>query len=202
MSRIAGSSYDENDRRNELGFNSYENEEENEIIEDLAQRSFDGSLDAKSNKILNTKIGHEYLLTILDIINHNDSNEAHSKLLDNMMSCLIYHKDPKKYSKRETACAYLDTICDWSDIYREEKSESDNKPYKVKDLYSGYIEFLKDNKDIFKTAYKDSHCRLTRKNFKKMLSQGTIVKDRVKINGKMIWAETAIGLPQKIDWNK
>ena len=202
MSKIAGNNYDEENRSNELGFDPYNNQIEDQIISDLSEKQFSGDLNKENNAVVNTKKSKLYLFAIMDILAGRDSNEEEAKLLDEMLSCFIFHKDPKKYSARETACAYLDTICDWSDIYREENAESDDKIYKISDLYSGYLEYLERNKKIFRSVSTNHHKRISKKDFKTMISRGTIVKSRGQTyEKKRIWSDIAIGLPQKINWN-
>ena len=202
MNRIAGNDYDEENRSNELGFNPYDNQSENQIIEDLSERQYLGLLTKENNVILDKEDSKLYLFAIMDILAGRDSNEEESKLLDRMLSCFIFHKDPKKYSARETACAYLNTICDWSDIYKEENTKPDDKIYKINDLYSEYLNYLEKNKKIFRSVSTNHHKRISKKDFKTMISRGTIVKNRGQTyEKKRIWSDIAIGLPQKINWN-
>lgn len=202
MSRIAGNDYDEGNRENELGFDPYNNQTEDQIIEELSERQFSGLLDKENNAIVNEEDSKMYLFAIMDILAGRDSNEEEAKLLDKMLSCFIFHKDPKKYSARETVCAYLNTICDWSDIYREQNTKPDDKIYKISDLYSGYLDYLEKNKKIFRSISTNHHRRISKKDFKTMISRGTIVKSRGQTYGKKrIWSDIAIGLPQRINWN-
>ena len=174
----------------------------NQIIEDLSERQYLGLLTKENNAILGKEDSKLYLFAIMDILAGRDSNEEEAKLLDRMLSCLIFHKDPKKYSARETACAYLNTICDWSDIYREENTKSDDKIYKIGDLYSGYLKYLEKNKETFRSITTDHHKRASRKDFKTMISRGTLIKNRGQTyKNKRIWSDIALGLPQKINWD-
>ena len=202
MNRISGNDYDEETRSNELGFSPYDNQLENQIIEDLSERQYSGLLTKENNAVLDNEDGKLYLFAIMDILAGRDSNEEEAKLLDRMLSCLIFHKDPKKYSARETACAYLNTICDWSDIYREENTEFDDKIYKISDLYSGYLKYLEKNKEIFRSIATSHNRRISRKDFKTMISRGTLTKNRGQTyKNKRIWSDIALGLPQKNNWN-
>lgn len=202
MRRIAGNDYDEESRSNELGFSPYDNQLENQIIEDLSERQYLGFLTKENNAILNKKDCKLYLFAIMDILAGRDSNEEEAKLLDRMLSCFIFHKNPKKYSARETACAYLNTICDWSDIYREENTKPDDKIYKISDLYSGYLKYLEKNKETFRSISTDNHKRVSRKDFKTMLARGTLIKKRGQTyKNERVWADIVLGLPQKVNYD-
>ena len=198
MSKIAGNSYDEGNRENELGFDPYQNGFDEELSEQLFESSvINNSKKFSENETYNSKSGRIYRRALINILNgYKGKDKEVSDFLNNIHSFLIVSRDTRKYDARETACAFLNkkTNCAFGEINRNSLCISDGKLYNLKKLYQEYLQFLKDNKQCFKHgknfAYK-------KKDFEILIRQNTLVKDRgQKVGKQLLRSSYALGLPK------
>lgn len=72
-----------------------------------------------------------------------DVDEEIAEFLDRIDSVLIYHLKVEDMTKRELLCLFLNQICEWSVIFKNDNNfQNDNKIYKLSDLYSEFKEFV------------------------------------------------------------
>lgn len=200
MSRIAGNSYDESDRRNELGFNPSINGVEDKLVEEMTFKETNGYYIKEINGIADSKGAKLERQAILEIMYGVDCDQKIADFLDKELSKLIYHRRIEDFSPREMACAYLDTMCAWSEILSEEKCELDNQVISVNKLYQGYRRYLEKYKD--KLNFDINKELLSKGNFKKMLeSQTNLYKRNQRINEIRIRSDSIYGLPQYKKWD-
>ena len=200
MSRIAGNSYDESDRRNELGFNPSINGVEDKLVEEMTLKETNGYYIKEINGIADSKEAKLERQAILEIMYGVDCDQKIADFLDKELSKLIYHRRIEDFSPREMACAYLDTMCAWSEILSEEKCELDNQVISVNKLYQGYRRYLEKYKD--KLNFDINKELLSKGNFKKMLeSQTNLYKRNQRINEIQIRSDSIYGLPQYKKWD-
>lgn len=200
MSKIAGNSYDEGDRINELGFDPSINRVEDKLIEEMALKETNGDYVKEINGVANSKEAKLQRQAIIEIMYRVDCDQKIADFLDKELSKLIYHHRIEDFSPREMACAYLDTMCAWSEILSEEKCELDNQVISVNKLYQGYRKYLKKYKD--KLNFDINEELLSKDDFKKMLgSQTSLYKRDQKIGGVQIRSDSVYGLPQYKKWD-
>ena len=200
MSKIAGNSYDESDRRNELGFNPSINGVEDKLVEEMTLKETNGYYIKEINGIADSKEAKLERQAILEIMYGVDCDQKIADFLDKELSKLIYHRRIEDFSPREMACAYLDTMCAWSEILSEEKCELDNQVISVNKLYQGYRRYLEKYKD--KLNFDINKELLSKGNFKKMLeSQTNLYKRNQRINEIQIRSDSIYGLPQYKKWD-
>lgn len=200
MNRIAGNSYDESDCRNELGFDPSINRVENKLIEEMALKEINGNYVKEINGVASSKEAKLQRQATIEIMYGVDCDQKVADFLDKELSKLIYHRRIEDFSPREMACAYLDTMCAWSEILSEEKCELDNQVISVNKLYQGYRRYLKKYKD--KLNFNINKELLSKDDFKKMLgSQTNLYKRNQKIGKIQIRSDSVYGLPQYKKWN-
>lgn len=200
MSKIAGNDYDESDRRNELGFDPSINRVEDNLIEEMALKEINGNYVKEINGVASSKEAKLQRQAIIEIMYGIDCDQKIADFLDKELSKLIYHRRIEDFSPREMACAYLDTMCAWSEILSEEKCELDNQVISVNKLYQGYRRYLKKYKD--KLNFDINKELLSKDDFKKMLgSQTNLYKRDQKIGKIQIRSDSVYGLPQYKKWN-
>ena len=195
MNRIAGNSYDEGNRENELDFDPYANGFNETIIEDIFEEELKNNF--KKDDVSNSLNGTIFKRALIEIMNNYQGEDKEvSDFLNKDHSSLIFHRDPHKYDSRESACSFLNkkTNGAFGEIYRENLCGYDDKIYKISDLYREYKQFLLDNKDFFS---RNKNFIYTLKDFTILISRNTLIKKRGQMyKKKRIRSAIAIGLPK------
>ena len=200
MSKIAGNSYDEGDRINELGFDPSINRVENKLVEEMSLKEIHGDYVKEISGVANSEEAKLQRQAIIEIMYGIDCDQKIADFLDKELSKLIYHHRIEDFSPREMACAYLDTICAWSEILSEEKCELDNQVISINKLYQGYREYLKKYKNNLN--FNINKELLSKNDFKKMLgSQTNLYKRDQRIGKIQIRSDSVYGLPQYKKWD-
>lgn len=130
---------------------------------------------------------------ILNILAGVDNNEEYAKFLDEIDSVLIYHKDLENMTPRELACYYMNRLCDWSIIFKNDYDiQNDRKAYSINKLYAGLKHFVLDELGYSKRklwSYTD---------FREHLRHHAVVKpSHYSFNGINLTAESVCGLDHK-----
>lgn len=133
------------------------------------------------------------MITLLEISLGKDDDKDIPKFLDKINSVLIYHKDPKKWDKREIMCAYMNTICAWSEIFGNDADiYRDNKAYVISDLYAGLQDF------VYNKLKRSKRKLISYPKFKKYLQYNGLIKQHGSThNGKPVKREIVYNLRQK-----
>lgn len=154
------------------------------------------SLEEISRRENNEKLpdnAKEYARAMFEILWGINNNEDSAKLLDSIDSVFIYHTYPKDYSPRETLVSFMNSICCWSVIYKNNNSVYyDSQIISFKELYSEYKDYCKDSLKV-STGQKISY-----KDFKSHIRKHTLIKFKnARHDGVKLRCDTIIGLPQK-----
>lgn len=122
-----------------------------------------------------------------------DNDKKIFDFLERIDSTLVYHTNLKKMSKREILCLYLNTICSWSIIFKEDNDvEDDERIYKLFELYSDFKDFVYNELGLSEKKIIDY------KSFKKHMAHHSNVKPRgTRVDGYRLSAESVVGLPQQ-----
>ena len=163
MSRVTNSNISDETMQKMVG-NNYSDDEWEEIdwmmMRALIQRDMDKNEDAK-----------HLMRAIMSIRTNYDKDEDTSDFLDEIDSTLIYHRDPKKWTKREIVCAYMNTICVWSDLLRNDSNTYDDGIVRsTTDVYAGLKDFVTN------TLGRSRRKVMDYTDFKKFLSKHCLVK--------------------------
>lgn len=137
MSRVANSNVTDENTNKMIG-NNYSEDEWEEIDWMMLRATFKEGLrtkDDKDRKML--------MKAIMGIRSGYDADEDVAQFLEDIDSTLVYHRDPRKWTKREIVCAYMNTICVWSDILRNDSNTYDDGVIRrLNDVYAGLKDFV------------------------------------------------------------
>lgn len=138
------------------------------------------------------------LCAVADILVHRDIDEEAAEYLEKIDSRLIYHLNPRKWTNREIVCAYMNTICDWSDMTMTEHSVyNDEKIYPVSDLYKGLQEYISN------TLGRSKRKLMPYSEFVRYLKKHVDVRqNRHMYNTVKLKAMSVCGLPQRVNYDK
>lgn len=122
-----------------LGQN-YSEDKWNEIIETMLHKSLFDDIKRDANTERDMKL---LMIAILEMSLGKDDDKEIPPFLNKIGSVLIYHKNPNDWDAREFMCAYMNTICAWSEVYGDDKDiYHDHKGYVITELYSGLKDFV------------------------------------------------------------
>ena len=188
------------ERIGELGFDPSINKVEDKLVEEMALKEIHGDYIKEINGVASSEEAKLQRKATIEIMYGVDCDQKIADFLDKELSKLIYHRRIEDFSPREMACAYLDTMCAWSEILSEEKCELDNQVISVNKLYQGYRRYLKKYKD--KLNFDINKELLSKDDFKKMLgSQTNLYKRDQRIGNIRIRSDSVYGLPQYKKWD-
>lgn len=134
---------------------------------------------------------------IIEILTGYDGDEEAAQFLEDKNSTLVYHKNPRKWTNREIACAYMDTICVWCNLLRNDSSTyDDGKIYRVSELYAGLQDFVKNK------LHRSMRKVMDFKSFKELLKTHANVKEYNHMyNSVRLTATSVCGLRQRKQYN-
>lgn len=134
---------------------------------------------------------------VIEIVTRYDGDEEVAQFLEEKNSTLVYHRNPKRWTKREIACAYMDTICVWCNILRNDSGTyDDGKIYRVSELYAGLQDYTKN------ALHRSMRKVMSFKEFKSFLKAHANVKEYNHMyNSIRLSATSVCGLRQRKNYN-
>lgn len=164
-------------------------DQENEIFEGLDRFM------ERRNFIRNASDDNEMKLVraLIQIEAGVDNDEKTFEFLESIDSTLVYHTSLKKMSKREILCVFMNTICSWSIVFKNDVDiEIDERIYKLFELYSDFKDFVYNKLGLSEKKVIDY------KSFRKHIARHNLVKPRgSRFNGERLSAESVVGLPHQ-----
>lgn len=155
------------------------------FVNAIMKQCFNESKDSKSEDLMRKAI---YEITI-----GIDNDEEVAEFLDSIDSTFVYHKNIKKMSKREHLCLFMNTICKWSVVFKNNNSYyEDNQIIPISELYNEYKLFINEELGYSKRKF------ISYEDFRQHLKHHACVKPAyTTFQGERLSVESIVGLPQK-----